>query len=197
MHTPAKVASLFLLFLTSACAAAVPASPTVTATSPPTDTAIPSATPQPTVTPTLQATAVTSKPQTVNLYLVAIGDNGASGEPIGCGDSLVTVEVAIEPTSAVLRAALTALLSLPADATYGQSGLYNALYLSDLQIESLEITDRQATMRLTGDLIYGGECDIPRIEAQLTSIALQFSTVDSVSVYINGTLLSDLLDLRG
>lgn len=197
MHTPAKVAFLILLLLTSACSAAVPASPTVTATSPPTNTAIPSATPQPTITPTLQATAVTSEPQTVNLYLVAIGDNGASGELIGCGDSLVTVEVAIEPTNAVLRAALTALLSLPADATYGQSGLYNTLYLSDLQIESLEITGRQAIVRLTGDLIYGGECDIPRIEAQLTSIALQFSTVDSVRVYINGTLLSDLLDLRG
>ena len=159
--------------------------------------AIPSATPLPTIILTLQATAVTSAPQTVKIYLIAMGDNGAAGELIGCGDSLVAVEVAIEPTSGVLRAALTALLSLPSDATYGQSGLYNALYLSDLQIESLEIIDRQAIMRLTGDLIYGGECDIPRITAQLTSIALQFSTVDSVSVYINGTSLSELLDLRG
>lgn len=197
MHTSAKVAFLFLLLLTAACSNAVPAVPTATATSLPTHTAVPSATPLPTIPPTLQATAVTSKPPTVNIYLVAMGDNGAAGELIGCGDSLMAVEVAIEPTQAVLRAALTALLNLPPDATYGQSGLYNALYLSDLQIESLEIIDRQAIIRLTGALIYGGECDIPRIEAQLTSIALQFSTVDSVSVYINDTLLSDLLDLRG
>jgi len=187
-----------LLFVfTAACTAAVPVVPAVTATSLPTGTPVPSATPLPTLTPTLKATPITSEPQTVNIYLVAMGDNGVSGELIGCGDSLVAVKVATEPTTAVLQAALNALLDLPADASYGQSGLYNALYLSDLQIESLDIIDRQAIIYLTGDLIYGGECDIPRIEAQLMSIALQFSTVDSVSIFINGTALSDLLDLRG
>jgi len=157
----------------------------------------PTATPTATIQPTPQATALPSKPQTVLIYLVAIGDNGASGEMIGCGDSLVAVKVAVEPTLAVLRAALTALLNLPAAATYGESGLYNALYLSDLQIESLDISDRQATIALSGTLVYGGECDIPRIEAQLTELALQFSTVDSVLILVNGTPLSELLDLRG
>ena len=81
--------------------------------------------------------------------------------------------------------------------TFGQSGLYNALYLSELQIASVEVVESEAIIRLTGSLVYDGECDIPRIEAQLTQIALQFDTIDSVSIYVNDTSLTELLDLRG
>lgn len=196
------LSGLLALLLVGACSAAGTIVPT--ATSLPTKSSTPSATPlPPTATPTApiqptpQATALPSKPQTVLIYLVAIGDNGASGKMIGCGDSLVAVEVALEPTLSVLRAALTTLLNLPGEMTYGESGLYNALYLSDLQIDSLDIVERQATIALSGTLVYGGECDIPRIEAQLTALALQFSTIDSVTILVNGTPLSELLDLRG
>jgi len=190
--------SLFLIFLVL-CGACASEPPAATSTSVPasTSTIIPSSTAAPSATPTFVPTATSSKPQTVLIYLIAVGDNGASGEMIGCGDSLVPIEVAVEPTRAVLRAALTALLNLPTDITYGQSGLYNALYLSDLKIDSLDIVDREAIINLRGSLITGGECDIPRIEAQLTAAALQFSTIDTVTIYVNGTLLQDLLDLRG
>ena len=188
---------LLALLLVSACASAKPAAPTATSTLLAISTALPTQTTTPTPLPFNTPTAISSKPQTVFIYLVAVGDNGVSGEMIGCGDSLVPVEVAIEPSQAVLRSALTALLNLAPEMTYGRSGLYNALYLSDLQIESLDIVDREAIISLTGTLVTGGECDIPRIEAQLTAIALQFSTIDSVTVYVNGTLLQDLLDLRG
>jgi len=187
---------LILIILCSACASEPPAAAS-TSVPASTGTAVPSSTAAPSATPTFAPTAASSKPQTVLIYLVAVGDNGASGEMIGCGDSLVPVEVAVEPTQAVLRAALTALLNLPSDITYGQSGLYNALYLSDLKIDSLDIVDREAIINLSGSLVTGGECDIPRIEAQLTAAALQFSTIDTVTIYVNGTLLQDLLDLRG
>ena len=133
----------------------------------------------------------------VNIYLVAVGDNGASGEMIGCGDSLVPVTVQIEPTLGVLRAALTELFKLEGQADYGQSGLYNALYLSHLEIDDLAVVDGLATMKLSGQLVTGGECDIPRIEAQLEAIALQFSMVQQVSITVNGVPLAELLDLRG
>ena len=193
---------LLIVGLIAACSPTSASTAPVPATLPPTSTALPTqvpptSTPLPTNTAIPAASGVTSKPQTVLIYLVAIGDNGASGEMIGCGDSLVGIEVAIEPTTAVLRAALNALFNLSDEMTYGQSGLYNALYLSDLQIESLDIVERQAILRLTGDLVYGGECDIPRIEAQLSALALQFSTVDTVIIYVNDILLSELLDLRG
>ncbi len=197
MSTRKRFLSILALILLSACALGKPVVPTATPTPLPTSTALPTATIIPTPLPTITPTAISSKPQTVLIYLVAVGDNGVSGEMIGCGDSLIPVEVAIEPTVAVLHSALAALLNLAPEMTYGESGLYNALYLSDLQIESIDIVDREAIIYLTGTLVTGGECDTPRIEAQLTAIALQFSTIDSITIYVNGTLLQDLLDLRG
>lgn len=190
--------AILLLVLAAACTPTVEA-PVPTVSPSPTQTSSPTEIP-PTPTATLMSgppTSVPSRPLTVLIYLVAIGDNGASGSLIGCGDSLVGVEIAVEPSQAVLRNALTELFNLSPEMTFGQSGLYNALYLSDLQIASVEVVESEAIIRLTGSLVYGGECDIPRIEAQLTQIALQFDTIDSVSIYVNDTPLAELLDLRG
>lgn len=64
-----------------------------------------------------------------NIYLIALEDNGRAGMQIGCGDSVVPVEVEIEPAVGVLRAALQELLSLDSR-MYDGFGLYNALYRS-------------------------------------------------------------------
>jgi LysM repeat protein len=127
------------------------------------------------------------------IYLIALGDNGQSGTRIGCDDSVVPVEVSIPPSNAPLRASLDKLLSIK-DQYYGQSGLYNALYQSNLWVTEARIVSRQATVHLAGSELVSGTCDVPRVAAQLQAMALQFSTVDSVSIYINGTLLEDVLD---
>lgn len=138
-----------------------------------------------------------SNQQTVKIFLVVMGDNGQSGKYIGCGDSLVPVEIAIEPTTAVLRAALTELLNLSTQMEFSQSGLYNALYLSELNIAGLNIVNRKAVVRLSGTMIYGGECDIPRIEEQLRETVVQFSTIDEAEIFVNEVPLDELLSLEG
>jgi len=163
---------------------------------------LPTQTPQPpapTLTPIiLPPTATTSAGASqVNIYLIAIGDNGVSGKKIGCGDSVVPVVVAIQPTLGVLRAALTELFRLEGQPYYGQSGLYNALAQSHLAIQGLEIVNREAIIRLTGELQIGGLCDDPRIQAQLEETALQFSTVDRVNIFVNGVELETLLSGQG
>ncbi len=125
----------------------------------------------------------------VRIFLVSTDDGG----PIGCGDTLVPVTQEIPSTRGVLRAGLERLLSLHS-AYYGESGLYNALYQSQLAIEDVRIDNRVATIRLTGQVVLGGVCDTPRVKAQLEQIALQFSTVDQVKIYINGTLLENALN---
>ena len=126
-----------------------------------------------------------------------MGDNDASGRYIGCGDSLVPVEIQISPTLSVLRAAITELLNLEGEQFYGESGLYNALYLSSLTLDDVAVINGEALIKFSGTLIFGGECDIPRIEEQLRALALQFSTVERVRITVNGTPLETLLDLRG
>jgi len=123
------------------------------------------------------------------IYLISLNDGG----PIGCGDSVVPVTVEIPSTRAILRASLDKLLSLHTP-YYGESGLYNALYQSQLTINDVRIDNRIATIRLSGQVVLGGVCDTPRVQAQLEQIALQFSTVDQVKIYLNGNLLEDVLN---
>jgi spore germination protein GerM len=95
----------------------------------------------------------------------------------------------------VLKAAVESLLSLKMQ-YYGQSGLYNALYQSELRLDGVNIKDGVAIINLSGSLQIGGECDSPRVEAQIQQTALQFTTVKDVSVRINGRTLQDVLSLK-
>lgn len=145
-------------------------------------------TPAPPAQPSPPGEAVT----TVKVFLVAMEDNGASGPAIGCGDSLVPVEFEIESTRAPLRPAIEKLLSIH-DQFYGQSGLYNALYQSDLQVDKIEVENGRAIVELSGTLLSGGVCDDPRIIGQLRATAIQFSVIRDVRFIVNGRLLEDIL----
>jgi hypothetical protein len=83
----------------------------------------------------------------------------------------------------VLKAALVALLSIK-NQNYGQSGLYNALYQSALQVDSVSIAGGKASVYLTGTLKMGGECDNPRVQAQLEQTVLQFPTVTEAAIFV-------------
>jgi hypothetical protein len=132
----------------------------------------------------------------VKIFLIAVDDNGKTGSPVGCGDSVVPVTVQIPPTQGVLKAALVALLS-DKDQYYGQSGLYNALYQSDLQVDSLSIQGSKASVYLSGTLLMGGECDTPRVQAQLEQTVLQFPTITEADIFINGRPMAEVLSLKG
>ncbi len=146
-------------------------------------------------TPTPIVPQATSGPQMVQIFLVAVDDNGQSGALVGCGDSLVPVQVEIQPSQGVLRASMEALLALKQQ-FYGQSGLYNALYQSDLHLDGLSLAAGKATIYLSGSLTLGGMCDNPRVAGQLESTARQFPTVTDVSIFINGKPLADVLSLK-
>src|SRR5215211_5638471 len=98
------------------------------------------------------------------IYMVAIGDNGQSGEKIGCGDSLIPVTRDIPSgltTPGKIKALLELLFSLK-DRDYGQSGLVNAVYTSNLSVASIDIQGSTAAIYLTGNVSVAGVCDEPR-----------------------------------
>lgn len=139
-------------------------------------------------------TAGAPAPQQHALVFIALGDDGASGRPVGCGDSSVAVPfttTTIAPLGEVMRAQLA-----QHDTHYGGSGLYNALAQSRLQYVGASVEGGHAVVDLTGDLVMGGECDIPRVREQLTAPALGFGNVDTVEVRIDGRALDDVLSLR-
>lgn len=160
----------------------------ITESATPTPTGIVQTTPVSTLTP-----ATVSK---VKIYLVMIGDNGQSGAKIGCGDSLVSVDKDITPTQAPLKAALEQLLSIK-ERNYGSTGLYNSLYQSNLNIDTVSVDQNGiATVKLTGTTQFGGECDNPRFESQLKQTVLQFPTVKRADIFINDKALEQVVSLR-
>jgi hypothetical protein len=169
--------------------ACTPAAPSQTATPVPS-----TATPVPSTSTPVASTATPSQ-QTVKIFLIALEDNGRMGKQVGCGDSVVPVEVTIPPTQDPLRGALEALLSIK-EQFYGQSGLYNALHQSNLQVESDSIEGGKAIVHLTGQLVLGGECDNPRVEAQIDETVLQFPDVTQAEVYVNDQTLQQALSLK-
>jgi hypothetical protein len=162
-----------------------PPPPTATLVVAPTATRAPVA--SPTRTPTLSAGTMR-----VKIFLIALEDNGKTGKKIGCNDSVIAVERAIPATIAPLTASLKELFALN-EKNYGQSGLYNALYQSRLEVDGISIVSGRARIELSGRLVLGGICDNPRVEAQIKETALQFSTVRSVAVFLNNIPLEKAL----
>ncbi len=136
-----------------------------------------------------------AKVSQVKIYLIALDDNGKSGEKLVTGDSLVPVDRKIEPTQAPLKAALTELLALKGR-EYEEGGLLNPLYLSDLKIDSVTVADGKATIHLSGKLSVAGDMDGPRIEAQIKATAEQFPTVQETEIFINDKKLEETLSLK-
>ncbi len=125
--------------------------------------------------------------------LVALGDGDRSSAPLGCGDRLAMVSVTIAPaatTEARIAATLTQLFAIK-DQFHGQSGLYNALYQSDLVIDRVELQGKTAAIFLSGSLRVGGICDEPRVVGQIQQTAVQVPGVgEAVVIYRGGPLFS-------
>jgi hypothetical protein len=144
---------------------------------------------------TVEPTALTITSGVTSIYLITLEDNGVSGKMIGCNDSVVPVEIMVDPGADALRAALDTLLGLK-DQYYGQSGLYNALYQSDLTVDKIEIEANEIKVGLVGTMMLGGECDNPRFGAQLSETVAQFAEGREVKISINDKTLEEALSLK-
>ena len=89
-----------------------------------------------------------------------------------------------------VASSLTELFALKSQ-TIGESGLYNALYQSDIRIDRVAIVNGRAEVALSGTLRLGGVCDEPRVVAQIESTVRQFSSVSSTAITMNGLPLAD------
>jgi hypothetical protein len=141
----------------------------------------------------LRAGEVTER---VNVYLIALEDGGVEGRRVGCGDSVVPVEVSLPRPAPALEAALEALLAKD-DRFDPASGRYNALHASPLLLHEIEQEGGRVRIDLKGYLEIGGVCDAPRILAQLRETVLQFTDVQEVEITLGGQRLEDLLSGRG
>lgn len=128
----------------------------------------------------------------LRLYFIALGDKGASGTSLGCGDSLIETDTEAVGTTDKLQETFERLLASH-DQTYGDTGLYNPLYQSQLTFVSGQVSGDTVTVKLSGTIKQAGECDTPRIQAQLTSVAKAATGATHATITVNNKSLDKVL----
>lgn len=126
-----------------------------------------------------------------NLYFVALADGGSQGEKIGCNDSLVSIKRQTVSDTQISDVYQDLLDIHDYDFT---PELKNALWQSQLTLESADITAGTAFVTLKGTITQSDKkCDAPRIKAQLEQAAKQFKGVTDVDITVNGQPLDTVL----
>jgi hypothetical protein len=131
----------------------------------------------------------------LTVYYIAVDDGGVSGPAVGCGDSVVATTTAPERFTDQVGPSLRRLLA-DHRPMLGQSGLYNALYQSDLAYEGGSYDGHTITVYLSGTFTLSGTCDIPRVTAQLEHTAMTAAGAAEARVFVNGRPLADVLSLK-
>ena len=141
-----------------------------------------------------QTTLARTAPQRreVKVYLVALDDDGRSGQKIGCGDSLVPVSRRIGARRPTLRIAIQELLLTPHEY---DARLRNFWRGRNLRVRSVSVNrNGVATINISGvGPMVAGVCDQPRIESQIEETAKQFPNVRRVRVFVNGRTLASAI----
>lgn len=143
------------------------------------------------------ATESSAEPATaaLTLFYVAVGDEGKSGQKIGCGDSMVSTETGPEEFTNQVEAAITVLLADDKE-ELGGSGLRNALAGSDLSYASSVVDGDVVTVELNGTVSSGGTCDDPRIIGQLKYTAMTAAGTGEAEILLEGEKIEKVLSAK-
>ena len=110
-----------------------------------------------------------------------------TGKKRGC-DAVNMVTRTIPRTEATLTAALQQLFAEPEGAQPSEQYNFIARTRETLKFDHATVENGVASIYLTGELSgLAGICDDPRAQIQLEETALQFPTVTSVKIFLNGT----------
>ncbi|MCD5389841.1 MAG: hypothetical protein LR005_00410 [Candidatus Pacebacteria bacterium] len=105
---------------------------------------------------------------------------------IGCGVGMAFMPYSVPQTTGVMGATYEKLFSL----SYEPLNTYrNTLHgYNQLEYQSVSLVGGVAKVYLTGNMYGPGHCAEPEMRAQISQAALQFPTVNTVEVYLNGSL---------
>ena len=139
-------------------------------------------------------------PPQFKMFFITPDKVSRNGQKIGCGDGIISEPVFLDQKFETINDKLTGaynqLLNYKDSPVPGE-GEMNALANSTLKLDSVDFKDGKATINISGQLSLGGVCDNPRVEAQLMTTGLQFSSdVTDLVVNLNGKPLTEALSLK-
>lgn len=106
-------------------------------------------------------------------------------------------EILVPRTKSVLKSSLQALLDMDAESGCDGSSTCSDLYLSDLRVTYATIVDGVAHVRIEGNVALAGDFSGPRAIEEIRRTVMQFPSVKSADITINGRSLKCLADLSG
>ena len=138
---------------------------------------------------------------TTELWWIIQGDNGHTGFPVGCGDSIYLQQSGIPlnlSEQEIINRAL-AYLSDNNNIGSGQSdnGWWNPMSRSSLIMESYAIDGNHVTANLSGTLQLVGVCFDAQLEAQVALNIMHLTGTRSATIYVNGRNLAHIFDMSG
>jgi len=131
---------------------------------------------------------VVEEENSVEIFLVAGEKKENEGK---CKNKLVSIVREVDSDSSLLVA--YEMLFLEKEKEISPDRLYNSLYQSSIDVESVELNDGVAEVRLRGEIVMDGVCDPVWMKEQLLSTALQFEEIKNVEIYINNAPIEDAL----
>ncbi|MFA7193418.1 MAG: hypothetical protein WC087_00690 [Candidatus Paceibacterota bacterium] len=138
--------------------------------------------------PSVATSGVKSSVEKVKLALLASPDlfDYKNNKMVGC-DALVFAEAEIPATPKVLNATLELLFNDDFDYGFPPANFISSTQ-NKLDFDSAVIESGVAKIFLKGEMTIEDDfCDEGRIENQIKETALQFSTIKSVEIYLNGS----------
>ena len=135
----------------------------------------------------------------LEIYLIALGDNGVSGRPIGCGDSAVT-QATDRPLAGSVAGNVRGMLDELFSTVTGnntEGGIYNAFSGKNLTVRNVRLDGEQIYIEIDGTLLLTGTCEDARLQAQLLLTAFHYPQVNTAFIMIGGRNAKQLFDLSG
>ena len=138
---------------------------------------------------------VPPKEHDVTVFLIAQMPKDGNAKDIGCGNITKPMTQKSTFPGDPVQDALKVLFALTR-AGYENGELYNALYQSKLEVQSVETKGDAVTVHLTGNIKMSGECDIPRVRAQIIATIKAASDAKKIVVLVNDKSLDEALSLK-
>lgn len=182
----------------TATAAYTPATETLiplTATSTPTVTETPTITTTPTITftPTISPIPPTDTPipGTMEIYFVYLNPT----EEDACGYRLIPVSIGVLPSGDAQADVATVLGRLFSTGVKYVGGLYNPLYASNVQVQSVgyDSVHQEILVQATGHVIRVEDCDWTYIRGQVNTTVKNIPGVSQVEIKVDDASFNDLV----
>lgn len=138
---------------------------------------------------------------TTELWWIIQGDNGNTGFPVGCGDSIYLQQSGI-PTNLSQEQTINRALAFLSDDNnigtgQGDRGWWNPMSKSQLIMDSYSINGNHVTAYISGTLQLIGLCFDAQLQAQIPLNIMHLTGTRSATIYVNGQNIAHTFDMSG